>query len=199
MAAKKPANDVVDGEIVNETSAEVERYNQTADMLYGGMSYDDIISSRDVDVLPGWTLIEHKKELIGQPFAVVRATFRPSDISGTPEYVSVSAISKDLGAIVFNDGSTGIRAQVMAYCIAKGIAVPLVKNANEFSGAEDFDWKPPANATYVKENGKHAGALTIDVVFERPIACPRGLRASEYTYTDPETKKETPATTFYLG
>lgn len=173
--------------------ADVAKINAELDMQYGGVSYEALMDSQTVDTIPGWALIEEKEELRGVPFAIVRATFRPTALS-TAEYVSVYAIAKDLGNIVFNDGSTGIRRQILDYLMAKHIAVPNYEVTTSDSPIGQFAWNPPAQEQLDKD-----GQTLVDVPFERPLAAPRGLRKSDYQVEHPETGKLIDATTYYLG
>lgn len=178
---------------LEDKPSEVAKVNAELDMQYGNLTYDELMNSQTVDVIPGWALIEDKEELRGVPFAVVRATFRPTALS-TSEYVSVYAIAKNLGNIVFNDGSTGIRRQVLDYLIAKQIAVPNFEMTTADSPIGQFQWNLPALESLDKD-----GCAIIDIPFERPLATPRGLRVSEYDWENPDTGKTQKAKTYYLG
>lgn len=174
-----------------------------------GLSYEDLLnlaqSEGILDRVAGSDLIEDKRELVKTPFIITAFTFRPSDQSAA-EYVSVEFVSAEHPHGVFNDGSTGIRRQLMDYCIAKGWAVLTKAGAEQVNHPEAgpgdaagdlpvefFDWNPPAGARF--DNSGNAV-----VVVERVLLhAPRGLRASEYEYINPETGKKSKATTFYLA
>jgi hypothetical protein len=182
---------------------DIERPN--LDMLYGNLSYEELVASSDVDILPGWLLIEDKEDVRGVGFAVVRVTFRPTARNNS-EYVSVYAVAKDLGQIVVNDGSTGIRRQIMDYLIAKGIATFMPSLAQDVKGYSAdlpfgdlpvgcFDWSDAADVKF----GGLPGDQTVDVIFPKPLISKHGVRVSEYDWENPETGKTQKAKTYYLG
>lgn len=74
-------------------------------------------------VVNEFELIEDKKTLIDVPFIILSYKFHPGDYGG--EFVSVSAITDQNKKIVFNDGSTGIRAQLQALS-DKGIQTGII-------------------------------------------------------------------------
>lgn len=98
-----------------------------------------------------WTVLKDKSELVGKPFVIADVRKYDGDFG---EAVAVCVITQDDAHWVFNDGSTGIKDQVLAF---------------------------------VAKTGQRAG-----------IYCEKGLRVSNYEYTDAfgETK---PAKTFYLA
>jgi hypothetical protein len=78
-------------------------------------------------------------------------------------------------AVVFNDGSTGVRRQVTGYAIAAGIADP---------GPAGKDVLEPADRQYQKwvKGGDQAADKIVAFPNGEPfrVACRRGLRRSEY-------------------
>lgn len=102
-----------------------------------------------------------KAELVDVPFIVLRWRFaipgegKPrykSDNNPEGEFVSVECITENDRKVVFNDGSTGVYAQLKA----------------------------------VSETGRQQGGR-----------CGKGLRVSEYSYSD-EKGNQIPAKTYYL-
>lgn len=178
---------------------------------YRHMTYDEIIAAsqgQGMDVVDGYALIEDKRELIKSPFIITAFTFRPSDV-GVAEYVSLEVKSREFDNAVVNDGSTGIRRQIMKYCISKGWAT-LTEDGKEFLESsrqvEDshldegdlqidmYDWDLPAEVRFDPSGNK---IVRVSQIF---LHAPRGLRVSEYEQDDPENPgKKRKAKTFYLG
>lgn len=150
--------------------------------------------------------------LVGVPFAVLAVTFRGGftrEVHGVKvqgDYASLKIITGDeksytrqgvdrekvpfepLSILRFNDGSTGVRRQVVAYLVAKG-AVTLREGipAEELEvggklGESDYDipvgmWHdvPEGEMRFTPDGG-----TVFDYTFERPLIVRRGLRLSEY-------------------
>ncbi len=148
---------------------------------YDGTSsvrYEDLWN--EAAVVEGYTLTD-KATLIGVPFIIIGITFRYGGLFADRrprDYVSVEAVTKDNAPIVFNDGSTGIRRQLVQYLGSVG----LLPNGN----VED-----PDTVIVGVEGMTHAAHMTEGM---RPLACPRGLRVSEY---ENEYTKE--GETYYLA
>ena len=153
-----------------------------------GMSYDTILANFEgsIDQVVGADLLT-KDALVDVPFVITKIVFRPSTFSD-PEYVSVEAISREHGDIIFNDGSTGVRDQLIAYCISKGFAVGSVGEA-----ASDLDWIGSANVQVKTTKDAVGPTITVNAL----LHAKRGLRRSDYEYDNGE--KMIPATTYYLG
>lgn len=171
----------------------------------GVQSYDAMLAGNDVDVVEGSDLLD-KKLLEGVPHIITRIVFRPSGKSDK-NYVSVEAITKDNEQVVYNDGSTGIRRQLMNYALAKGWAVPAEEAHTVISEAKAqpnnvldygdlpidmFDWDLPAEMRF-DNNGDR-----LVVISDLKLHAKRGLRPSDYKWKD-ENGKERDATTYYLG
>src|SRR4051812_1730354 len=62
-----------------------------------------------------------KQELLGKPFVITGVHFYPGAGS---DFVAVSAVTMDNEPVVFNDGSTGVRRQLVAYLTSKGVIDP---------------------------------------------------------------------------
>ena len=141
--------------------------------------FQDYIDSEAVTVVKGYTLVE-KDSLVGVPFIVRVATFRPGSY-GEAAYVSCECLTVDNNQVVFNDGSTGVRAQIIEYCEAKGIFT------------SDDGWFPPAEVTLDEETGKPT------IMVPMALLARNGLRVSHYDWTDPKDGIKKPATTYYLA
>lgn len=98
-----------------------------------------------------------KADLVNVAMIIFDWTFKTSE---TGDYVIVRAKTQD-GTIVFADGSTGIKDQLLKY-----------QTRLEKAREEGTQW----SGLYV----------------------PRGLRYSDYTYTDPNTGDKSPARTYYI-
>lgn len=173
------------------------------------LSYDELLrlsqGQNILDQVAGYNLIQDKNDLLKSPFIITEIVFRPSD-QAEAQYVSLVLKSKDYDNAVVNDGSTGIRRQVMDYCIGKGWAELTEKGINHLQDLridnpnikegdlpiEYFDWSDPAGLR-VTDIGE-----AMVVIRGLLLHAPRGLRKSDYEYEDTDgTKKK--ATTFYLG
>jgi hypothetical protein len=124
----------------------------------------------NVDVVEGRPLTE-KGSLIGMPLIITSVTFRKGtkDAAGVQhDYVSCEYTTVTATPIegVFNDGSTGIRRQVVSYLASKGI-IP-----------EGYT-ETPDEIVWVDSEDE-------DPMFEVRYLAPRGLRVSDYQndYTD---------------
>jgi hypothetical protein len=144
---------------------------------WSSLSYEEMLGlDQTLDVVQGSDL-QIKSELFGVPFIIRRVVFRGA--TPTRDYVSVEAVAKDKGNIVFNDGSTGIKRQIIEYLASRGhLSIP----------ESDLDANPDQQIAAVDEN----------IAFDILLHCPRGLRASEYTVESGPAAGET-ATTFYLA
>lgn len=113
-----------------EERAEIAKYNASLDALpdkeeakalaklaesFG--SWEDVTQAwgGELETIGDFELVEDKDELLGKEFVIAAFIFRPSDITRNgiqQKYVTVYAMTKDSEKIVFNDGSTGIAAQL---------------------------------------------------------------------------------------
>lgn len=158
------------------------------DLVATDQSFDALLNET-TDTIGSNELVD-KKELLGEPLILVQVSFRPSE-KASRDYVSVEAIGKTHGYIVFNDGSTGIRRQMLNYCVQKNFARWNDENENYDRNAEELEWEAPATLRF-DDNA----AVTISVPIR--VKVPHGLRLSEYDYTD-ENNKSRKAETFYLS
>jgi hypothetical protein len=164
-----------------------------------GKSFVNLLG--DADVIEGYTLETEKRNLIGVPFIITSVTVRDGVAKSKTEltnYVSAECVVADsttlarlldMGrisreqhgriipeeGIVINDGSTGIGRQLITYLDAKGIIqCPEGPEGGE-AGESRYD---VYRAQWLKGYDPAIG----DMRFELPrgLACPRGLRVSEY-------------------
>lgn len=119
------------------------------------------------DFVKGFALTD-KAELVGKVFIITHIRFNPG-MGG--DFVSAEAVTREGSNIVFNDGSTGIRRQLVNYLSQKGLVDPgkgpeegpECRYDNPFS-----DWK----------KGKEEAVNGWDI----RLVCARGLRVSEYEW-----------------
>lgn len=111
-------------------------------------------------------LLCDKAELVGVPHIITGVSFRPmGSEKHARDFVSVEATDAANRAIVYNDGSTGVRRQVCEYLMAhkvipQGDPDTIVADVADQSVTFDF-----------VNDGKQTPTL----------ASPRGLRFSDYT------------------
>jgi hypothetical protein len=153
--AKKTAGTAKSGEVVKAaiSTEELAALNSFEDALaLAKMKYGEsnVVAASDV-IGDGFKLLDNKDQLIGVPFLAVQWDFHEGDHG---EFVAMKVMTQDGQKFIVNDGSSGIRDQVMAY---------------------------------TAKTGNYGG-----------LFCLKGLRRSNYTYTDKDTGKESPATTYYL-
>jgi hypothetical protein len=171
-----------------EVKAEVEEYGQASLFANLGETFESLLTG--ADVVKGHRLIKSEDKaaaLVGTPFVITHVRFNPG--KGTSGFMaSIECVTQDSEPVVFNDGSTGVYRQVVAYLESKGLVELPDGPASGPAGESRFDaplaqWRKPKRADEV---GQERG-------FDVRLVCPRGLRTSEY---------EGPAgmaTTYYLG
>jgi hypothetical protein len=151
-------------------------------------------------------LINTKGDLRGVPMILTSFTFRPGktqEKGKMGDYVSVEAVTYDNRRVVFNDSSTGIRRQVVAWLTAQGnVEVPDVKGK---TGEPDYDrpfqyWKSETvkGGTFKGQTGQEH--LRIEALpGGEPIRflARHGLRESTYPTPGATNLKDT-STTYYL-
>jgi hypothetical protein len=130
------------------------------------VAFTDLVS--DADFIKGADL-KAKEDLVGIPFIITLARFNQG--KGKSDFVSLEAVTADDQAIVLNDGSTGIRRQVVAYLTAKGLIDP----GRGDEGGQDSRYDKPA-AAWVKGGDQSAEGFPVKLVASR------GLRDSAYDY-----------------
>lgn len=141
-----------------------------------------------------YTSADEKDELIGVPFVITGITFRPSDKKEGGDYVSLEATTKDNERIVINDGSTGIRRQIVAYAAFKKWLKPAEpKDGDDVKSPLDLpvgrcEFGEGTDVKFAEDGG-----MTVNIVTPFRLRAKKGLRRSDY---DGPTGK---ATTFYLA
>lgn len=151
MPPKKSNSDVVvpGTELSVEELAGLNSFQDALSLLqdkYGAES----VAVADQELGDGFKLLENKDQLNGVGFIAVNWDFHQGDHG---EFVTVKVMTEDGQKYIVNDGSSGIRDQLMAY---------------------------------TAKSGKQAGMF-----------CRKGLRRSDYTYTDDDGKTK-PAKTYYI-
>lgn len=160
-----------------------ESMSETADEILGNdLAKDDILDA-----------------LVGVPIMVTRVVFRPAETANRKSYVSceaviapkhelerrkvnLSALPFDPGDhVVFNDGSTGIYRQIVAYLHAKGfIALPQPITTGGSYGESSYDLSPQewedVNAGDMRftESGDSIYVANVRLLAKR------GIRISDY-------------------
>ena len=221
MAKNDAANDAANQGGVVQTLDD-SRAVQPAQPPLWGRNFADLLTGADVaqggDLLKGE---DPKADLVGIPFIITKLVFRDGtkykdgkDIK-TRNYVSVEIMTADEATyatrkkfmppnpefppntqLVFNDGSTGVCREMVAYCHEKGyIDVGPVDKTGGAMGESPFDryrteWVKPVT-THDVITGK-TPEVAVDVLFY----CPRGLRKSEY---ENDFTSDDGAKTYYIG
>lgn len=89
--------------------------------------------------------IADKNDLVGKPLVIVGWKFNPGEFGGY--FVSVLAIVKDRGYVVFNDGSTGVRDQLKSRSERTGQQVENIYLANGLRRS-DYWYDESSGETY---------------------------------------------------
>jgi hypothetical protein len=179
------------------------------------------MATRDADQVLGHDLAKDEilDALVGVPFLITRMTFHPGDAGKRESYVSceaqlaprpemerrrvnLSMLPFDPGElVVFNDGSTGVYRQCVAYLHAKGFIAlpePVVtegkgarwdEKAGEMIYVCSYDLPPSKwEATHV---GDFRYSDTGEAIYSVNVRClaKRGIRISEYANDDTKDGK----------
>ena len=126
-----------------------------------GITVDSI-----VDYGHGFSLVTDKSLLIGKPMILVEWTFNESSKFATPdgplEFVSVYAILRDGPKVIFNDGGTGICAQLREVTERRlraghakptgGLAVPAGLTVSEYTYVDAKGVTSAASTYYLSES-----------------------------------------------
>lgn len=136
--------------------------------------------------------IADKSELVGVPFVITAARFSRSE-KGNGDFVSLEITTQDNRMLVVNDGSTGIRRQVVAYMTHKRWISP--GEGDETGKVTRYDnpcnlWS--FNDGPVEYRISDTGEPSA-VVSPMRLLARKGLRSS--TYNGPNGE----ATTYYLA
>jgi hypothetical protein len=131
------------------------------------------------DFIPSRTLVK-SGELIGVPFVITSATFRPAEPGRARGYVSLEITTSDNHDLVINDGSTGIRRQVVTYCQMKGYLTgpadpDMVVTAKDADVGGDFG---PVTVTLAASADKSEAYIAIEGF---RLLASQGIRVSEYS------------------
>lgn len=198
------------------SEAQLSILDEPAPALFAaGMSYLQLISQ--AHVVTGFDLERNKANLVGIPFVITGITFRDGTKRGTrtdpilTNYLSVELVVADAATLkrrlsqgrvdvtqlervspneqlVINDGSTGIARQLVSYLHHQNlIEVPA---GQENGGMGESRWD-----TYRTEWLRGFNIDNPYPAFTVCLACPRGLRVSEYT----NDQSPDEANTFYLA
>lgn len=151
MAATKKTSDVqVPGANFSpEALAGITSFEDALNLVTAELGQENVVSA-DQEIGDGFKLLENKDNLSGVEMLLVSWDFHMGDHG---EFVSVKVVTKSGDKYILNDGSSGIRDQLMQFTAKK----------NQKGG----------------------------------LFCRKGLRRSDYKYTD-ESGEEKPATTYYL-
>ena len=179
MAAKE----IVVPEFVPPKEMSVAEILAAAVARSGSQNIDLVGLLENVDVVEGRPLTD-KASLIGLPHVITSVSFRKGALDKdrtqhdyvSCEYTTVTAVPIEG---VYNDGSTGVRRQIVAYLADKGIIPAGYKETPDAPV-----WVQPAD-----EAEK-------DPEFRIKFLAPRGLRVSTY---DSEFAPDGTATTYYLA
>lgn len=168
----------------------------------------------DADEVLGFTLIkdENRTKLVGVPFLITKVVFREGigmyDKTNKFDYVTAECIiapaaafnkAADMGLfkrdhvpfepldrVVFNDGSTGVFRQIVAYLAARDLIVLKDEGVttNAPKGSHQYD---QPRAVWVSGSTEATDGIPVN------LRCSRGLRHSEYSNEFGD------ADTYYLG
>lgn len=180
--------------MTDQATDQIELASEQVDLFAGvhSRSGKDIQALlKDADVISGADLLkkDEKLELEGVPFIITKIVFRDAgridrDTKLPLDYVSVEATTGDLRDVVFNDGSTGIRRQLVQYALGKSLKFiketpteTVWVDASEIFNVDDTDTPIPGIAEGI--------SYTTDLA----LVAKRGLRISRYTneYGDSQT------------
>lgn len=160
-----------------------------------GQSFSDLAAPDSLTGMTDTADLLEKQGLVGTPFIITAVTFRPGyPIPGRPgilgDYVSVEVTTYDNRRVVFNDGSTGVRREIVEILVNSG-TVTLGKDQSLDTRYQEWD------SDKVSGTWKTGDMLYIDTVGARPMRhlCRKGLRESVYQL--PELPEE--SHTFYLA
>lgn len=162
--------------------------------------FSALLQSGGVDATDSLDLIDDKESLIGVPFIVTKAVFRPSDKVSGDDYVSLECTSSETDPItgrnrrlVINDSGTGIRRQMVRYLTHKGIIDP---GKGEEAGSETrydnkcWTWELLGDNADITFNEESTATVTVDGI---KMLAKKGLRESTYVNDNGE------GTTYYLA
>ena len=189
MATKSPAKSSDAPEV---TFREPAPYNPVSD------SWDDLTQGADEILGHDLAKDEILDALEGVPFMITRLTFRTSDVGNRKNYVTcecviaprellerrrvnLATLPFDAGDhVVFNDGSTGIYRQMVAYLHAKGfIALPDPVVQNGKAGESSYDLSPSEWADVNAGDMRYTESGEAIYIADVRILAKRGIRVSD--------------------
>lgn len=155
-AAKKTAASTT------STEVEVPGKNITVDELAALTSFDDAlklvqekigednVGVAAAEIGDGFKLLENKDQLIGIPFIAVTWDFHQGDHG---EFVSAKVMTRDGQKYIVNDGSSGIRDQLMGYTAKKntqgGLYCEKGLRRSNYEYQDESGQKKPATTYYL--------------------------------------------------
>lgn len=172
-----------------------------AEYIPGAEDWDVAVQTSDVIAGHDLAKDEMLDALVNIPFMITRVVFRKGIVKNgkTAAFASVECVIapehvlkrrrvnmmdlpfEPLSQVVFNDGSTGIYRQIVAYLAAgERIVIPETLPESGGYGESRYDL-PPVEWTEIRD-----GEVTahddgwIDYAVNVRLTCPRGLRLSQY-------------------
>lgn len=131
--------------------------------------------------------VRDKETLTGIPFWITRCSFNPG-MGG--DFVSLEISPADGEPCVINDGSTGIRRQVVDLLVRKGFVDAGEAHVDTETGEKFSALDNPVNLWKKGQETAHEG-------WDLDYVIPRGLRISDYTFSVNGVTGE--ARTYYLS
>ncbi len=165
--------------------------------IHGKSSKDIAALLENADVVAGADLLkdDEKLQLERVPFVITKVVFRDGgrvdkETKKPLDYVSVEATTGGGRDVVFNDGSTGIRRQIVNYLLAKDAKLVRVSDtiSDVVNASDIFDATDPD--VPIKGIDKDNVSYSADIV----LVAKRGFRVSTYS-----NEYATDARTFYLA
>lgn len=116
-AAKNSTDVVIPGKnVTTEELAALSSFDDALKLVAAKVGETNVgVASQEIG--DGFKLLENKDQLIGVPFIAVTWDFHQGDHG---EFVSVKLMTKDGQKYIVNDGSSGIRDQLIGYTNKKG-------------------------------------------------------------------------------
>lgn len=184
-----PAGETVQQDTPSELSlderlAEVKKHAADAT----GLSFLELLRTRmeSADVLLTRE-VRDKDTMQSVPFWITKCSFNPG-IGG--DFVSLEVSPADGEPCVVNDGSTGVRRQIVDLLVRKGIVDPGEAHVDAETGEKFNALDNPVSLWRKGQDTAHEG-------WELNYLIPRGLRYSDYTFTVNGVTGE--ARTYYLS
>lgn len=121
--AKKSGTDVAKPAQIFTTDelADLNSFDDALKLLQSKIGEENIVSA-DQEIGDGFKLLDNKDQLMEVPFLAVSWDFHQGEHG---EFVAVKLMTKDGAKYILNDGSTGIRDQLIAFTNKKGLQAGL--------------------------------------------------------------------------